>query len=110
MMNSVIVASNPELLKRYNGELGALHLDSGNIFGHVALKAAYQGGEEWLDELVLYLQKNVDLALEYFRERIPEIQVCRPEGSFLLWLDFNKTGLSTRSMWGTFAEEGEDWP
>ena len=107
MMNSVIVASNPELLKRYNGELGALHLDSGNIFGHVALKAAYQGGEEWLDELVLYLQKNVDLALEYFRERIPEIQVCRPEGSFLLWLDFNKTGLSHEACGERLLKKGK---
>ena len=85
MMNSVIVASNPDLLKRYNSELWALHLDSGNIFGHVALKAAYQGGEEWLDKLVLYLLKNVDLALEYVRERMPEIQVCRPEGSCCGW-------------------------
>lgn len=93
MMNSIIVASNPEVLKRYNRELLSLHLDSGNIFGHVALKAAYQGGEAWLNELVDYLGKNVDFALSYFRDELPEVKVCRPEGSFLLWLDFRATGL-----------------
>lgn len=94
MMNSVVVASNPEVLARYNRELVALHLDSGNMFGHVTLKAAYQGGEQWLDELMHYLGDNVDFALNYFQHELPDIQVCRPEGSFLLWLDFNSTGFS----------------
>lgn len=94
MMNSVIVASNPVILEKYNRELLSLHLDSGNIFGHVSLKAAYCNGEEWLKELVGYLEKNVDFALEYFRDELPEIKVCRPEGSFLLWLDFRGFGLT----------------
>ena len=94
LMNSVVVASNPELLERYNRELVALHLDSGNIFGHVALKAAYRHGGEWLDAMLCYVNGNVDFALDYFRRELPEVQVCRPEGSFLLWLDFNALGLS----------------
>lgn len=94
MMNSVVVARNPEILEKYNRELLALHLDSGNIFGHITLKAAYKYGEEWLNELAVYLGNNVDLALDYFRRELPDVQVCRPEGSFLLWLDFNPTGIS----------------
>lgn len=94
MMNSVVVARNPEILEKYNRELLALHLDSGNIFGHITLKAAYKYGEEWLNELAVYLGNNVDFALDYFRRELPDVQVCRPEGSFLLWLDFNATGIS----------------
>lgn len=94
MMNSVVVARNPEILEKYNRELLALHLDSGNIFGHITLKAAYKYGEEWLNELTVYLGNNVDFALDYFRHELPDVQVCRPEGSFLLWLDFNPTGIS----------------
>lgn len=94
MMNSVVVARNPEILEKYNRELLALHLDSGNIFGHITLKAAYKYGEEWLNELAVYLGNNVDFALDYFRRELPDVQVCRPEGSFLLWLDFNPTGIS----------------
>lgn len=94
MMNSVIIASNALILEKYNRELMSLHLDSGNIFGHVTFKAAYQYGEEWLDELVRYLADNVDFALEYFCSELPDIQVCKPEGSFLLWLDMRDTGFS----------------
>lgn len=94
MMNSVVVASNPAVLERYNQELTSLHLDLGNIFGHVALKAAYRQGGEWLDAMLEYVSGNVDTVIDYLQRELPEVQVCRPEGSFLLWLDFNATGLS----------------
>lgn len=94
MMNSMIVASNPELLDKYNRELLNLHLDLGNIFGHVTLKAAYRYGEEWLEALIRYLEGNVEFALDYFARELPSVKVLKPEGSFLLWLDFRATGLS----------------
>lgn len=94
MMNSVIIASNPEILEKYNRELLTLHLDLGNIFGHVTLKAAYQQGGEWLEELKHYLEGNVEFALEYFAKELPQIKVLKPEGSFLLWLDFRDTGFT----------------
>jgi cystathionine beta-lyase len=93
MMNSVVVASNPEILKRYNKELYSLHLDLGNIMGHVAMKAAYLHGEAWLKALLQYLESNIMLAMEYLRQQLPEVRVHCPEGSFLLWLDFNETGI-----------------
>lgn len=94
MMNSLIVASSPEMLERYNREMLALHLDVGNIFGHVTLKAAYREGREWLEELRAYLGKNVDFADEYIRTEMPFVRMIKPEGSFLLWLDFRPTGLA----------------
>lgn len=107
MMNSVVIASNAEVRNRYDKELLALHLDSGNIFGHVALKAAYRYGEEWLEELIRYLEGNVRLALDYFREELPELRVCCPEGSFLLWLDFNGTGLSHEACGERLLKKGK---
>nr|WP_227462002.1 aminotransferase class I/II-fold pyridoxal phosphate-dependent enzyme [Odoribacter sp. OF09-27XD] len=93
MMNSLIVSSSSELLGKYNREMLALHLDVGNIFGHVTLKAAYRAGGEWLEELRIYLGRNVDFADEYIRHELPYVKMLRPEGSFLLWLDFRPTGL-----------------
>lgn len=107
MMNSVVVARNPEILEKYNRELLALHLDSGNIFGHITLKAAYKYGEEWLNELATYLGNNVDFALDYFRRELPDVQVCRPEGSFLLWLDFNPTGISHEACGERLLKRGK---
>lgn len=106
MMNSVIIASNPEVLARYNRELLALHLDLGNIFGHVTLKAAYRYGEEWLNELIPYLEGNVEYALDYFHRELPQIRVAKPEGSFLLWLDFRNTGLSHEECGRRLLETG----
>lgn len=98
MMNSLIVASNPEILEKFNRELLTLHLELGNIFGHVTLKAAYRYGEEWLKELICYLEGNVEFAAEYFREELPEVCFCKPEASFLLWLDFRNTGFSHEEL------------
>lgn len=107
MMNSVVIASNPEILAKYNHELLALHLDLGNIFGHVTLKAAYQYGEEWLGEMIHYLEGNVEFALDYFRRELPDIRVAKPEGSFLLWLDFRNTGFSHEECGRRLLEIGK---
>ena len=94
MMNSLVIASSKDLLDRYNKVMYALHLDVGNIFGHVTLKAAYLYGEEWLNELVVYLKGNVDFAADYIQRELPYLKMIKPEGSFLLWLDFRGTGLT----------------
>lgn len=105
MMNSLIVSSSSELLGKYNREMLALHLDVGNIFGHVTLKAAYRKGGEWLEELRVYLGQNVDFADEYIRNELPYVKMLKPEGSFLLWLDFRLTGLSHEEVGRILTEK-----
>lgn len=107
MMNSVVIASNPKLLERYNRELFSLHLDSGNIFGHIALKAAYRYGDTWLDEMLRYINANIDFVENYLDSGLPEVKMCRPEGSFLLWLDFNGTGLTHEECGKRLLHEGK---
>jgi cystathionine beta-lyase len=63
------------------------HVANGNLFGTVALEAAYNQGDQWLDELLLYLVGNLELIEEYTRERLPGINLVRPEGTYLAWLD-----------------------
>ena len=94
MMNSVVVISDPELRRPFEKELLCLHLDLGNIFGHVTLEAAYKHGDAWLDEMVRYLEKNILFTDQFLREELPSVKMILPEGSFLLWLDFRATGLS----------------
>lgn len=105
MMNSLIVSSSSELLGKYNREMLALHLDVGNIFGHVTLKAAYRKGGEWLEELRIYLGQNVDFADEYIRHELPYVKMLKPEGSFLLWLDFRPTGLKHEEVGRILTEK-----
>ena len=94
MMNSVIVISSPELRRLFEEEILCLHLDLGNIFGHVTFEAAYKHGDAWLDEMIGYLEKNIEYTDQFLRQELPVVKMIPPEGSFLLWLDFRATGLS----------------
>jgi len=58
-----------------------------NVFGLIALEAAYRYGEEWLIQLLSYLNKNLEFLMKYFKERIPKIRVIEPEGTYLVWQD-----------------------
>lgn len=83
---SVIIIPNSKIRKLFSDATECL-LNQGSIFGLVALKAAYTHGEDWLKAQLEYLQRNMELALEYFREKIPQINAVEPEGTYLLWLD-----------------------
>ena len=65
-----------------------IDIDPGS-FGSLAQIAAYNNGEEWLEQLIVYLQNNLDFIEEFVKERIPRVRIIRPEGTYLAWLDFS---------------------
>ncbi len=93
LSTSIVVCSNKKMLDKYNLLLRGHHLFLGNIFGTIAFETAYNYGEEWLEELLVYLENNVDYAISFFRENMPKLKVIKPEGTFLLWLDFSNYNL-----------------
>jgi len=95
---SFLVISNPKLKKAYKEKLSDFQLDLGNIAGLVALEASFQKGEEWLDQLLKYLEGNIVYLEEFIQKNIPTIRVTRPEGTYLVWLDFRGTGLDNRKL------------
>jgi len=94
LLNSLIVAKSPKILNKFNHEIDTLHLGLGNVFGHVTMGPAYNESEEWLNALVKYIGENVDYAYDYLAKELPTVTFIKPESSFLLWLDFTKTGLT----------------
>ena len=58
-----------------------------------AMEAAYRYGDEWLGQLLEYLQGNLDYLMAYFEQKISKIEVIKPEGTYLVWLDCRKLGL-----------------
>lgn len=98
VQTSSIIIPNQQLRDRYDRELNTLSIGSPNIFGVVALEAAYRHGEEWLDQLLEYLQGNLEFTLNYFSKNIPQIKVIQPEGTYLVWLDCRELGFSVKEL------------
>ncbi len=98
LSTSTVIAKNEKLLSRYEAALLNAGLLSGNVFGIVALEAAYTYGEEWLDQLLVYLKGNVDYAEKFINERIPRIKFVRPEGTYLALIDFRDLGMDQDAL------------
>lgn len=75
-----------------------LHVNRNNLFGVLATETAYNEGKPWLEELLVYLEKNADLLVEFVGKRLPKIKVCKPEGTYLAWLDFREYFSDTREL------------
>ncbi len=90
---SLVVSSNPALLARYTERFEAAGLTIASLFGAVALEAAYRHGADWLDQLLDYLEGNVDLADRFIAERLPDLRFIRPEGTYLALIDCRRLGM-----------------
>jgi len=93
LYTSVLIATNPELRKRYERILDVVHVGGDNILGQVALEAAYTQGHDWLDQLLNYLESNYNLLCKSLLDGAPEIIISPLEATYLSWLDFSSLGL-----------------
>lgn len=95
---SALIISNPELKKSYEKILEDLHVGMGNLFGIVSTIAAYNNGEEWLNQLLEYLNENYSVLTKFFAEHIPRIKVIPAEATYLIWLDCRGLGLKGKDL------------
>jgi cystathionine beta-lyase len=98
LFTSVAVIPNPRLRSQFNITRENAGINSANIFGLAGLDAAYRAGEEWLDQLLDYLQGNVDFLMDYFHACIPPIKPIRLEGTYLVWLDCRGLGMNDAAL------------
>ena len=93
LLTSCIIIPNDELRSRFADIL----LDNGlfgmNTFGAVALQAAYDHGEEWLEQMFEYVEGNLEYLNAFVAEYIPQLEVIQPGGTYLVWLDCRKLQL-----------------
>jgi len=87
LQTSCIVIPESNLRTKFERILQSNGLFGIGTFGVVALQAAYDHGEEWLVQLLEYLEGNLAYLEEYVAEHIPQLTVVRPEGTYLVWLD-----------------------
>ncbi len=94
---SSIIIPNKRLRDEFNRARGGIQ-PGPNLFALAALEAAYREGDEWLEQLLEYLQGNLEFLLKYFADRVPRIKVVRPQGTYLVWLDCRPLGLDNQAL------------
>ena len=95
---STIFATNEKILSRIKKRLLSNRYPKSNVFGPLAGKIAYNSGDEYVDLLIEYINKNINYFLKYCNLNMPLITVYKPEGTYMIWLDFNLLGLSAEEV------------
>ncbi|MEZ5071421.1 MAG: PatB family C-S lyase [Bacteroidales bacterium] len=103
--SSAVILSDPGLRKRYDQVLERIHVGGGNLFGQVAMEAAYAGGDEWLNQLLAYLEKNFHVVTDVLGDRVPGVVISPLEATYLVWLDFRPLGLEGSGLKSFMLEE-----
>lgn len=98
LATSSVIISNEILRKKMKGVLSRVHIEMGNIFGIEATKAAFNAGDEWLDQLLVYLKNNIHMVAGLLHRELPALKVFVPEATYMIWMDFNFTQLSDEAL------------
>lgn len=100
---------NPEVRKAIRKEIDGIGYSQVTIPGLVAAQAAYEHGEEWLEALKKYLKGNIDFVDKFVKENLPGVKLVPMEATYLAWLDFKGTGLSTTQVDDLIRNKARLW-
>jgi cysteine-S-conjugate beta-lyase len=93
LATSYVIIPNRKIRQQYDHFLHMLHLKSGNLFGNVALEAAYKYGMDWVKQQNEYLEANRDYLLGFIRNKMPKLKMTYAEATYLAWIDFREYGM-----------------
>lgn len=102
-----IICKNPTWRRRINRAVNINEVCDVNPFGPIALEAAYNSGEAWLDELNAYLWDNYQEVKAFFAEYFPRMEVLRLEGTYLVWIDITAVELTSDEATELLLKEGK---
>lgn len=106
---SNIFVENPDLKKKMEKAIAQTGYSQVNQLGLAACQAAYEGGEEWLEALKLYLLENILYTREFLEENLPKVEMIQPEGTYLIWLDFQKYNLEEKEREEIIVNKANLW-
>jgi cystathionine beta-lyase len=100
---------NPKLKKMLRDEINATGYSQLNAVGLVACETAYRYGEKWYRGVLKYIQGNIEFTKKYLKDNIPQIHMIEPEGTYLVWLDFNDLHLSVKEQENLVVKKAGLW-
>lgn len=106
---SIMIAKNPKIRDAFNNEVWAAGINRPNVFALAGLEAAYNNGDEWLDQLISYLEGNIEYFINRMAKEASEIKVMRPEAGYLVWFDFSALGIDSRVFHQKLIDVGKIW-
>ena len=120
---SMVISPNEKIREKIASWISRICMPGVNALNYSGAMVAYEHGEQWLDEMLKYVYDNMTYIMKFFKENMPEIKAIRPQGTYLMWLDFTrvfktseeldeflikkaKVGLNSGA---SFGEEGEGY-
>jgi cystathionine beta-lyase len=104
-----VIIPNKNLLQEFSHVQQNVGYHYSNMFGILATEMAYMYGEDWLAQLLEYLQGNLDFLINFIERNIPKIQVIKPEANFLVWLDCRALGMNDAELKSFMVTKAKVW-
>lgn len=102
-----IITSNAEDRQKIDRAININEVCDVNPFGVIALQAAYNEGEDWIDQLNVYLWENYQALKTFFKDNLPQLEVINLEGTYLVWVNVRATGMTGDELTEKLLKEGK---
>ena len=93
-----IVFHDASWKEKFDKFWAGLDIHRNNCFSLVAMETAWRDGDEWLEQVIDYIEGNIKFAKEFIDREIPKVKMHLPEATYLIWLDFRGLGLSAEEL------------
>lgn len=105
IVSSYAIVPNPELREKFFNWLEASEMSTPHLFAPIATMAAFKYGEQWRQQMLGYVEGNIEFIEDFCAQHIPQIRPVRPQASFLVWLDCRGLGLSHDELTDLFVNK-----
>ncbi|MES1965968.1 pyridoxal phosphate-dependent aminotransferase [Psychrobacter sp. AH5] len=96
---SMIFAKDETLLKKISQQQQLNDEYELNLFAYTVMQSAYEQGGEWLEQVLAYIENNIEITIDFLAGHLPDIKVMRPEASYLIWLDCSAYGEDNQALY-----------
>lgn len=107
LKSSYHIIQNEDIRKQYHEFLRKSELDTAHVFATGPVATAYEQGEEWVEQMLEYVEANIDFMEQYLKKNMPKMGMIRPQASFLVFLDARGLGLPHDELVKFFIREAK---
>jgi cystathionine beta-lyase len=107
MQASNVIIPNNKIMTQYREQLERNNIGNQNPLSIVAVEAAYKEGEEWLEQLLRYLEGNIEFIKRYLAENLPKAKLIRPQATYLGWIDLREYESDSEKLEALIIKEGK---